>query len=149
MDGKLLFEVIQSVTCMAAVKAFLVLTVAVLHFAVVPWCVWADQLMPDPQLSGHSLKQGRKIPPAVGETIGEFKPIIGLYALHPDAPAGIPLKQPFQEISRRVGRLLRVGSHETQAGKLINGSILEQAQLGSAIHLRGTTFTSTWTRWPG
>ena len=46
-----------------------------------------------------------------------------------DTQVGIPLEQLFQEIGGGTGGLLRVGGQEAQACKLINGSILEQAQL--------------------
>lgn len=42
MDGKLLFKVFQRKKGMAAIKAFLVLSVAALHLAVVPWSVWTN-----------------------------------------------------------------------------------------------------------
>ena len=85
---------------MAGIEAFLSLTVAALHLAVVPWCVRSDQLMPDAQLRGSFLKQCRQVTPAIGETVGEFKPIVSLNALYlyssgsttPAACAGNPPK---------------------------------------------------------
>lgn len=85
--------------------------------------------MPGIHLSGGDLKQGGHIPLAVGKAIGELKAIVCLDAFHPDASAGIPLENLLQEVSGGVGGLLRIGSQETQAGKLINGSVLKQAQL--------------------
>lgn len=67
---------------MAGIEAFLSLMVAALHLAVVPWCVRSDQLMPDAQLRGSFLKQCRQVTPAIGETVGEFKPIVSLNALY-------------------------------------------------------------------
>ena len=44
-----------------------------------------------PSGGGGSLKQGGQVPPAVGEAVGELKTVVRLDALHPDAPACIPL----------------------------------------------------------
>lgn len=113
---------------MAGVKAFLVLSVAALHFAVVAGRVWADELVPDAQPYSSGLKEGGKIPLTVGKAVGELKAIVGLDALHPDTSACIPLEQLFQEISRGVGALLRVGSQEAQASELINSGVLKQTE---------------------
>ena len=76
---------------MAGVKAFLILSVAALYFAVVSGRVRTDKLVSDTQIPGSLFKKGRQIPPAVGKTVGELKAIVSLDALHADAPAGIPL----------------------------------------------------------
>ena len=128
MDSELLCEVIQGVKAVAGVKAFLVLPVAALHLAVVARCIGADELVADTQLGSGGFKQSGQIPLAVGKTIGKLKAIVSLDAFHPDAPAGIPLEQPFQKIGGGIGRLLRVGSQEAQAGELVNGGVLVQAQ---------------------
>ena len=47
MDGELLCKVIQRVEAVARIEALLILTVAALDFAVVPWRIRADQLVPD------------------------------------------------------------------------------------------------------
>lgn len=129
MNSELFGEVIQGVKTVARVKAFLVLPVAALHFSVVTGCVGADEFVPDAQFDGSGLKQRGQISLAVGKAVGEFNAIVGLDTLHPDAPAGVPLDQPFQKICGGIGGLLRVGSQEAQACKLINGGVLEQAQL--------------------
>ena len=90
MDSELPGEVIQGVKTVAGIKALLILAVTTLHFTVVAWSVGADELMPDTQLGGSGLKQSREIPLAVGETIGKFKAVIRLDALHSDVPACIP-----------------------------------------------------------
>lgn len=84
------------------VKAFLILAVAALHLAVVPWGIWFDELMPDAQLSVGGLEQCEKAPFAVGEAVSELKAIVGLDTLHLDTPADIPFYKPFQEISRGI-----------------------------------------------
>ena len=93
MDGKLLCEVIQGIKAVAGVEAFLVLTVATLHFAVVAWGVRADELVADAQFSGGGLEEGWAVLPACEEAVGELRAIVGLDTLHPDAPAGIPADQ--------------------------------------------------------
>lgn len=129
VDSELSGEVIQREKAVAGVKAFLVLPVAALHFAVVAGCVWADELMADAQLGSGFLKQCRQIPLAVGEAVGELKAIVRLNALYSDAPAGIPLEQLFEEICRGISGLLRVGRQEAQTGEFINGGVLVQTEL--------------------
>ena len=102
MDGKLIIKVSKGVEMVDVVKAFLILAVAALHLAVVPWGIWFDELMPDAQLSSGGLEQCEKVPFAVGEAISELKAIIGLDTLHLNAPADIPFYKPFQEISRGI-----------------------------------------------
>ena len=117
MDGELLREVIQRVKAVAGVKAFLVLSVASLHLSVVARRVGTDELVPDAQFCGGGFKQSGQLLLAAGETVGEFNAIVGLDTLHPDAPAGVPLEQPFEEVSGRVGALLGVGGSTTRAGR--------------------------------
>ena len=114
---------------MAGVKAFLVLPVAAFHFAVVTRRIGTDELVADAELGSGGLKQGGQVFLAVGKTIGELKSVVRLDALHPDAPAGIPLLQLFQEVGGGVGTLFRVGGQKAQTGELVNGGILEQAKL--------------------
>ena len=128
MGSKLFCEVIERVKAVAGVEAFLVLPVAAFYLAVVAGRIGADKLVPYAKLGGSSLKQGGQASPAVGKAVGKLKAVIGLDALHPDAPAGVPLEQPFQEISGGVGALFRIGSQEAKPGELINGGVLEQAK---------------------
>ena len=95
MDGKLLFEVRKGIKAVAGIETLLVLTVAALYFAIVPWGVGPDKLMADAELLRGRLEQGGQIPFAVGKAVGELKAIVCLYTLHPDAPACIPLYQLF------------------------------------------------------
>ena len=114
---------------MTGIKAFLVLSVAALYFAVVPRGVGANELVPNTELGSCLFKKGRQITLTVGKTVGELKAVVGMDALYPDAPAGIPLEQLSEEISGGVGGLLRIGSQEAQTGKFINGGVLVQAEL--------------------
>ena len=116
MDGELLIKIVQRIKTVAGIEAFLVLPVAALHLAVVAGRVGTDELVVYTELCSGSLKQGGQVMFAVGETIGELKSVVRLDTLHPDAPAGIPLEQPLQKVSRRVGALLGIGDQEAQAG---------------------------------
>ena len=93
MDGELFREVVQGVKAVAGIEAFLVLTVATLHLAVVAWGVRADELVADAQFSGGGLEEGWAVLPACEEAVGELRAIVGLDAFHPDTPAGIPADQ--------------------------------------------------------
>ena len=97
VERKLLGEVIQREEGVTGIKALLVLSMASFHLAVVARRVRTGQLMTDSKLSSSFLKPGGDFSLTVGETVGEFKTVVGLDAFHPDAPAGIPLNQPFQK----------------------------------------------------
>ena len=114
---------------MAGIEAFLILAVAALHLAVVARRVGPDQLVTDAQLGGSFLEQCGQIALAVGETVGELEAVVRLDTLHFYAPAGVPRPQLAQEVRRGIGGLLRVGRQETQPCELVDGGVLEQAQL--------------------
>ena len=122
MGNELSGEVIQGVKATARIEALLILAVTSLHFSVMAWSVGADELVTDTKLGGSGLKQSRDIPLAVRETIGKFKAVIRLDAFHADS--SILLEQLFQKIRRDIGGVLRVGSQEAQACKLVNSSAL-------------------------
>lgn len=56
MDNKLFFEVLERIKTVAGVETLLVLTVAALHLAVVPWGVRADKLMADTEFPYRHFK---------------------------------------------------------------------------------------------
>ena len=56
MDSKLCCKIFQGEEGVAGVETFLVFPVAALHFAVVAGRIGTDQLVPDSQLSGGTLK---------------------------------------------------------------------------------------------
>lgn len=143
MDGELLCKIVQRIKVMAGIKAFLVLPVAAFHFSVVTGRIGADELVADAEPGSGSLKQSGQVALAVGKTVGKLKTVVGLDALHSDAPAGIPLDQLFEEVSRGTGGLFRVGRQEAQVGEFVDGSILEQPQFrvsntpsGHDFHIR-------------
>ena len=127
MDGKLFLKVRQRKERMERIKSFLVFPMAALHFAVMPGRVRADELMADSQVGSGFLKKGGDVSITVGKTISKFETVISLDTFHMDTLAGIPLHQPFQEVSRGIGGLFRISRQETKPGELVNGGILEQA----------------------
>ena len=150
MDSKLFLKVGQGKERTKRIEAFLVFPVATLHFSVVPWGVRADELVADAKISGSLFKKGLDIPFAVGKTVCKFKTVVGLNTFHTDTPAGIPLHQPLQKVSGGVGRLLWIGGQKTESGELVNGGILEQAQLrvsnavaGNDLHIHLDPFSRT------
>ena len=66
---------------MAGIEAFLILTMAALHLAVVARRVGPDQLVTDAQLGGSFLEQCGQIALAVGETVGELEAVVRLDTL--------------------------------------------------------------------
>ena len=56
MDGKLLGEVLEGVKAVGRIETLLILPVTTLHLAVVSGRIGANQLVPDTQLHGCSLK---------------------------------------------------------------------------------------------
>ena len=101
---------------MAGVKAFLVLPVAALHFAVVARRVGTDEFVSDAQPGGSDFKESGQIFLAVGEAVCELKAIVCLDTLHPNTPAGIPLEQLFQEIGGGIGGLFWIGEPGSAGG---------------------------------
>ena len=103
--------------------------------------VGPDQLVTDAQLGGSFLEQGGQIALTVGEAVGKLETVVRLDTLHFYAPA--------QEVRRGIGGLLRVGRQETQHRELVNGGVLEQAQLRIRDTAAGDDLDITCTRWPG
>ena len=129
MDGKLFCKVVEGIEAAAGVKAFLVFPVAALDLPIVAGGMGLDELVPDPQFPGSFLEQGGQITLAVGKAVGERKPVVRLDTFHPDAPAGIPLGQLFEEVGGGVRTRFRVGGQEAQASEFIHGGVLVQTQL--------------------
>ena len=80
---------------MTGLEPFLILPAAVLHAAIMPWSIGADELMPDIQLGGSLLEKRWNIPLAVGKAFGKLKAIVGLDTFHTNASAGMPPDQAF------------------------------------------------------
>ena len=148
MNGKLFLKVRQREERPDRIKAFLVFPVAAFHLAIVSGCVRANQFMLNPQLGGGFFKKGLDIALTAGKTVGKLKTIVSLDTFHMDAPAGIPLYQPFQKVGRGIGGLLRIGGQEAESGELVNSGILEQAQFwirdaaaGNDLHIHLDSFS--------
>ena len=94
----LLCKVIQRVEATARKETFLILTVAALDFAVVPWGIRTNEFMSNAKLGSRLFKQRRYITFAVGKAIGELKAVVRLDAFHLDAAACIPRRQLAKEI---------------------------------------------------
>lgn len=129
MNSKLFFKVIEREERMAGIKSFLIFSVAAFNFTVVTWCIGPNQLVMDAQSSSSPLKEGRQVTLAVGKAVGKLKAIVCLDTLHPDAAAGIPLDQPFEEVRGRIRRLFWISRKKTHTGKLINSGILVKLEL--------------------
>jgi len=150
MDSELFLKVSQREERVDRIKAFLIFPVAAFHLTIMSGSVRANQFMLDTQLSGGFLKKGLNIPFTVGKTVCKFKTVVGLNTFHTDTPAGIPLDQAFQKVGGGIGRLLRIGGQETEPGELVNGGILEQAQLrvsnaaaGNDLYIHLDSFSRT------
>ena len=127
MHSELFLKVRQREERVERIKAFLVFPVAAFYLAIMSGRVRTDELMLDTQLSGGFLKKGWDVSFAVGKTVSKFKTVVSLDTFHMDPLTGIPLHQPFQEVSGGIGGLLGISCQETKPGELVNGSILEQA----------------------
>ena len=125
MNSKLFLKVSQGERRADRIKTFLVFPVAALHLAVMPRCIRTNELVLDTKIMGGILKKSLDFPFAVGKTVGKFRTIVRLDALHLDPSAGIPLHQTFQEVGGGVGGLLRIGGQEAEPGELVNGGVLE------------------------
>lgn len=82
MDGEPFGKVAQRVKAVAGIKAFVILSVATLHFAVMTRRIGANGFMSGIQCGGGGLKQYRQLPPTVGKTVGEFKTVVRLDTFH-------------------------------------------------------------------
>ena len=150
MNSELFVKVSQREERVDRIKAFLIFPVAAFHLAIMSGSVRANQFMLDTQLSGGFLKKGLNIPFTVGKTVSKFKAVVSLDTFHTDPPAGIPLHQPLQKVGGGVGGLLRIGGQEAESGELVNGGVLEQAQLrvsdtvaGNDLYIHLDSFSRT------
>ena len=92
MDSKLLGKVIKRIEGMGRIEAFLVLTVAAFNLAIVSRSIRPNKFVENSKFSSSFLEQCRQILPAGGETIGEFKTVVCLYALHLNSAACVPFR---------------------------------------------------------
>ena len=133
---------------MGGIEALLVLPVAAFHLAIVSWCIGLNEFVADTQLSSGFLKESGQVLLAVGKAVGKLKAVIRLDTFHMNTSAGIPFDQSLQEVCGRVSRLLRISPQEPEAGELVNGGVLEQAQFwvhntnsGNHLHIHLDSFS--------
>lgn len=107
---------------MGGVKTLIVLPVAALNLAVMPWCVGTDQLVPDAVTFQMCLKKSRLIPVCC-KTVGKFRSIIGLDAFN---GAGKGFHKVVDKECGGISAVFLKSLHVPPSGKLINGSILEE-----------------------
>ena len=88
----MLGKVIKRIEEMGGIEAFLVRTVAAFNLAIVPRSIGPNKFVVNSKFSSSFLEQCRQIPSAGRETIGEFKTVVCLNALHFDSAACIPFR---------------------------------------------------------
>ena len=76
MNSELFFKISQGEGSVDRIKAFLVLPVAALEFAIMPGCVSTNELMPDSQVGSSFLKKGLDVPFTVGKRFVNSKPLL-------------------------------------------------------------------------
>ena len=92
------------------VKAPLVFTVTALYFAVMPWGIRADKLVPDIELLCRLFKERWNVPFAVGEAVGKLKPVIGLDTLYRHPTPFEPGNGLLQKVCGGIGTLFWVST---------------------------------------
>lgn len=108
-------KISERVEGMGIIETLLIFAVAALYLAIMPWDIGADELVANPFPCQHRFKQRRNIALAILETIGKLKTVIGLYTFHQHPSPPEPFDGVRNEISGRVGTLLRVSPKETKS----------------------------------
>ena len=125
VGGKLFLKVIERIEGVGFVETQLVFSMAAFNFAVVSRGVRTDKFMTDIQLNCGLFKKSKFIFGCC-EAVGKFAAIVCLYTLNLYPIMLKPGSCFFQEVGRRVGRLLWISPQEPQTGKLVYGGILEK-----------------------
>ncbi len=107
---------------MGGIEPLIVLPVAALHLAVMPWRIGADYLVPDAMLLQTRLEKGGLIPVG-GKAVGKFGAIVRLDALN-GAREGF--HKVFHKQGGGIGAVFLKGFHKAPPGILIYGGILEE-----------------------
>ena len=107
---------------MGGIEPLIVLPVAALHLAVMPWRIGADYLVPDAMLLQTHLEKGGLIPVG-GKAVGKFGAIVRLDALN---GARESFHKVFHKQGGGIGAVLLKGFHKAPPGILIYGDILEE-----------------------
>ncbi len=125
--SELYTKILEGKEAVSVVESLLVFPVAALNFAVVTGSIGFNELVADAKVCSSLLKECERVFLRIGETVGEFKAVVGLDTLYGDPPAFVPGHRPAEEIGGGISALLGVSIEETEAGKLIDGSVLKQA----------------------
>ncbi len=107
---------------MGGIEPLIVLPVAALHLAVMPWRIGADYLVPDAMLLQTHLEKGGLIPVG-GKAVGKFGAIVRLDALN---GARESFHKVFHKQGGGIGAVPLKGFHKAPPGILIYGGILEE-----------------------
>ena len=130
VGSELLSKVGEREEAVGIIETLLILPVAAFNLAVMSGRERANELVADVEVGGSGFKEGEACAVFDREAIGKLRAVVRLNALHPDAAACIPGNRLFEEVRGREGTLFLVRAEETQAGELINGGVLEEAQGG-------------------
>ena len=135
MCSELHTKVGERIEAVRIIETFLILAVTALDLTVAPGRVRANQLVADTQFGSRRFKQGFQITAAVGETIGELTTVVCLNAFHSDAFVGEGFHDSAEEICGRIRALFGISAENAIAGILVDGGVLEQAQvwIGDAL----------------
>lgn len=107
---------------MGCIEALIILSVAAFYLPIMPWGKGTDDLVADPVHFQAFLEKSGLLPVG-GKAVGKFGPIIGLDALD---RTGEGLHQMIYKLSGGIGAVLLKCLHETPAGILVNGRVLEK-----------------------
>ena len=107
---------------MGGIEPLIVLPVAALYLAVMPWRIGADYLVPDAMLLQTHLKKGGLIPVG-GKAVSKFGAIVRLDACNGERES---FDKVFHKQGGGIGVVLLKGFHKAPPGILIYGGILEE-----------------------
>ena len=128
MGSELPTKVGERIETVGVIESLLIFPVAAFDLAVVAGRVRANQLVADAEAGGGGLEECFLAAILDGEAVGELSAVVGLDAFDLDAAAGIPGDGFLQEVGGGEGALLLISAEKTQAGELVDGSVLIQPQ---------------------
>lgn len=123
---KLLRKVRKRIKGMSGIEAPVILSVAPLHLAVMPWRIRPDQPVTDAVKSQMHLKQGGPVP-ARGKAVCELRTVVSLDTFN---RAWESFHKVLKEHGGGIRTLLLKSLHKAPSGILIDGSILEEMFAG-------------------
>lgn len=122
----MLLEIGERIELVGGVELLIVLAVAALNLAIVPWSIGADELVADAELGEGGFKERRFVLFTSNETISEFRAIIGLDALKEE---GKLLGTVADEQGRGIGAVFPKGFEVAETAELVEESILVKPTL--------------------